>query len=214
MGEFAKKSAKEKIEWRNLGISYFYLKESFHIPEHIAGQEVKLTAIVLKDSPTGPARLIVLTNLPPEEIDNHLLIKELSNWINAEKRFNDFQDRSKTQRLKVENLLHLKAIDALAGSSSVEELFDSLSDIVFNFFESIFIPPHCREWNHLKIKDVFLRQKGSILRTSKFIFHKLLITNKLCNREDLEYICNRFNEIKISDSSGRILWFGIGEESV
>jgi len=212
IGEFNKKVAKEKIEWRNLGLSYYFSREGFHIPQHIAGQIVRLNTIVLKDTPSSPAKLIVLTNMPSEYINEKFLIKELCNWVEAEKRYNDLLIRSKSKNIQIEEIRQLKILDKLNSSNSVEEMCDYLSDLLFSFFRNLFIPSHCFDWNQLKIKDVFLRQKGSVLRTSKFSYCKLFITNKLCEKTDLEYIVDRLNELKIEDSSGRIFWFSVGEE--
>jgi len=214
MGEFNKKVAKDRIFWRNLDKSYYYLKENFHIPEHIAGQEVMLTNIILKDTQRGPAKLGILTNLPREAINNQFLIKELCSWIDIDRRYNDFQARTKMKKPLIPNLIHLHSIDELAEVKDLDHFFDSLSKTVFAFFQNLFVPPQCRDWNPLKIKDVFLRQEGEILRTRKFSLHNIFITNELCEKNDLDYICSRFNELKILDTKERILWFKIGKDKV
>ena len=208
MQEFERKPAKNKFNFSQLGLEYYYQIEEVLLTQPLITQKVMLTALLLKASPLGAAKIGILTNIPKEILLNRLTIKELYHWILPEERYKRFTNSINNPSAKD---LISPLLDELNSEGiqdySLDRVFGMLSRIVFRFFQLRFIPEECQSWNALKIKDIFLRQKAKIERGSKFIVHNTINSNRLCKEDYLRYICQQLNDLAIEGEQGRVLWF-------
>ncbi|MDD5004893.1 MAG: hypothetical protein PHS93_00075 [Candidatus Omnitrophica bacterium] len=207
MSEFERKPAKQKFIWPEVGLEYYYQIEEINIPQHLVPQEVKLTAIILKNSPLAAARIGILTNIPRDIIHNYLSYKWLYHWFAPEERHKDFTKKIKGQELKSTYFFNSDLSNEQSSSSSLDAILEMLGKIMFHNFQQRFLSDECRSWNELRIKETFLKQKAVIKKSRDFISHKLIIDNKLCKDTDIQYICHRLNEAGIKDSQGKLFCF-------
>jgi len=207
LADFDKKLPFEKIFWPDLNRELYYQIESFRIPQSVAAQEVMLNAIILKTGIRQPAHRIIITNYPRENLTKSLLEKELEKWIDADLRYTDLVKLSK-MRIEQNSFAVTEFLEKIAiPGANLDVIFQALRDVVYWFFRALFLPPECRNWTDLKIKDIFLRQHGEIHRTQHESVHKVFNSNRLCNKSDLDYICRQINGFSIRDNFGAHLRF-------
>ena len=141
----------------------------------------------------------VLTNLPKDTIHNRLSINNLYHWIDPENEYKEF--KKKTRQIQIEDHgVQTAALESLKVSdreNNLENIFLTLSQIVFHLFQQKFLPKSCASWSQLKLKDVFLRQGATFKKIKEVTSHNIIISNRLCKEEDIDYICSRLNTIYI-----------------
>ena len=208
MSEFERKPAEHKLTWSDFRLEYYYQIEEVSIPQHLVAQDVRLIAIILKNSPLGAARFGILTNIPRDIISNFLSYKELYHWVSPEDRYKDFIKKSKwAVSMNVFSLSSTVLSKGIKNENPLDEIFQMLSQVIFHQFQQRFLPQDCSSWDPLKVKEVFLRQKGTIKRSKESTAYNLLFDKELCKESDLKYICQRLNEQGIRDGDGRMMIF-------
>lgn len=210
ISEWERRPAKEKFSWPELGIGFYYQIEELLIPKHLVEQEVRINAILLKNSPLSPVRIGILTNLPKDIIHNYLSYKELYHWVWPEDRYKDFTKKLNAQGPKEPtSIIPILTFCTPPGCTkeNLEEVLDMLTTSIFQQFKNYFLPENLRSWDILKIKDLILKKQALIKRSKELIIYNILLDNKLCSENDLRYICQRLNEAGIRDNQDRVLWF-------
>lgn len=207
MYELERKPAKNRIEFRQIGLSYYYQIEDVIMTQPVNFNRVKVSAILIKDSPLGIVKIGILTNLPRETLDNYLKINKLHNWLLFNERNNLFTQFNNSSRDYESFFDWFSQYDfETAGDVSLEKMIAMLSQIIFQFFLRELLPEECKTWNQLKIKDVFLRQKAKIILGRDIIVHNLLLNNELYKKEHFDYLCLRINSLSIA-YSGKLIFF-------
>lgn len=199
ISEFERKPATKKLSWRGLETEYFYQVEEGPLPQPVDTQYVKYNIVIFKNASVGAARMGMLTNIPKNIIHKYLSLNNLYHWIDPENEYKEFT--KKTREIQIEDQgLQTTPLESLKVSdreNNLENIFLTLSQIVFYLFQQGFLPKSCASWNQLKLKDVFLRQNATVKKIKDFTYHNIIVTNRLCKDEDIDYICRRLNNIYI-----------------
>ncbi|MFH1622297.1 MAG: hypothetical protein ABIA97_04160 [Candidatus Omnitrophota bacterium] len=215
IAEFESKPAKNKLVWSEFGVEFFYQIEEISLSQYIIAQEVKYLAILLKNNTIGAARIGILSNMPPEMIHNNLEINKLYHWISPENKHNEFNKIVK-EPLYEKPVLFPDSTDAFISENKenyLDNIFTTLSQLIFYQFKNKFIPRECSSWNPLKIKDVFLRQKAIINRKKEIISYKILISNELCKENDIQYICQQLNHFGLRSNHDKLTYFSLAQST-
>jgi len=219
LSEFEKKPAKERLIWREVGIELYYQIEELNIPQHIVGKELTVRVIFLRSAPRAPIKMGLLTNLPADVIGKSLLAKELRYWLTPEQTYKYLTKANSTGGLTLSELERLLKFHKESstenkennGKISLSKTFDLIGGIILERFRIGFLPVTCQDWNMLKIKDLFFRQRGHIQKGSNITVHKVLLSNNLCKREDMEHVFSALNNTQIKDQKDSLLWFNLAE---
>ena len=210
MSEFERRPARQKLALGDFGLDYYYQIEDISIPQHLVAQEVKQIAIILKDSPLGPARFGILSNLSRDVISNYLSYNELYHWIAPEDRYKYFTKMSRQPELE-KSLSSRIAQSKIENYNSLDGVFGLMSQIIFTQFQYRFLPQEVSVWSKSKIKEFLMKLKGEVKKSKESVIHNLLSDKELCNDANMKYICQRLNEAGIRDSEGRMLVFKLNE---
>lgn len=212
MYELERKPAQSLLTWSQLNLQYYYQIEEVNFIQRDTLHIVKLIAILLKTSPLGIVKMGILSNISRKNITRYLTINNLYHWIYPEENLRLFTQLNDTQS-DTESFFDWFARFDFAGTEkiSLNKTLEMLSQIIFSFFQNELIPKKCRQWSRFKIKDVFLRQRANAVYTKNLTVCNLFVNNMLDNREHFNYICQRINNLGITDARG-LMWFQVKTE--
>jgi hypothetical protein len=205
MSEFERKAATQKFVERELGVEYYYQIEELTIPQHLVNKEVRLMAIILKNSPLAATRIGILTNLPADVVHNFLSYKELYQWYFPEERYRDFLKKTK-------DITHYPSrplsdiLSNILQNRELDNMFSVLSKLIWEEFQYLFLE-NPSVFSPLKMKNIFSQQKAVLKPSKESLIHNFIINNELWQGSHVKYTCQRLNEAGIKDEQGRLLWF-------
>lgn len=209
MYELERKPARNRLTFRQLGLEYCYQIEEVNIIQPITLQLVKLSALLLRSTPSGIVKMGILSNIPKDIISNYLNINKLCHWILPEEKLNLFTQLNQKEVSTESFFDWFNQFDFDGGDGILlDKTIGLLSQIIFRFFQYELIPKECRQWNRLKVKDVFFRQKAEVADKKSMIIYNLFINKELCKNEYFVYLCQRMNNLNIKDA-GKLMWFQV-----
>lgn len=215
ISDFERKKAMAKLSWRGLETEYYYQIEEGPLSQPADTQYVKYNVIVFKNKPVGAARMGLLTNIPKYNIPKYLSINNLYHWIDPENEYKEFT--KKTREIQIEDqdsqAVPLESLKVSDRENNLENIFLTLSQIVFHLFQQRFVHKDCATWSQLKLKDVFLRQKATTKKIKEFTYHNILVSNRLCKEEYIDFICRRLNSIYIFNRGSDFFRFKYTQKS-
>jgi len=164
-----------------------------------------LTAIILKSSPLGAARIGILTNIDKNNLPNFLSAKNLYHWFSPEERYRDFTKKDK-QRLAAPLIAVGSRLSNILRNKELDNIIATLSEIIIEQFKQYFLPaPDALPTENMK--NIFSQQKVSLKTTREFLVHNFIVNNELWKEAHLKYTCQRLNGAGIKDAQKRLLLF-------
>lgn len=175
-------------------------------------QKITRRGCAIKEGLGGQVKIIVLTNMPQEEIsDEELMRVYLSRWPNLEEGFQDFNR-------KVELFTYTAAVSQASfdmpdlvkeAPENIDTLFKYYSGSLDLYLKQSFFPPGYAENDLFAVAERFYGLKAKIIAEKKLIRIVFCLPDRYAFLEDLNYMCRRMNEREILTSTGKKLWFSV-----
>ncbi len=195
-----------------IGREFYFNEENIRFVQHVHNIDVTLRLFVLKDTKDGPAKLGIFTNLDPEEYPAREVVEHyVRKWPDPMASHRLFIKNTKSP-LYLEDFKSseqmLTEAKRVGDASEPDHLFAILVDILNDFSKRTFFPEECSSWSLLKMRELFFRKRGVIVRDkADDVLFKLFKTNELQEKDTFALASLKFNEMPIFDASGRKLWF-------
>ena len=174
-------------------------------------QSVILRGCALKTSYNDKIRVIVLSNITPEEASIEDLARHyLNKWPNLEETFQDFSCKQELFSYTLASGYHFSWAsldldsDALQNSMAFFSYYLKILDLYVKWH---FLPFGFEKRDFATIKQQFYGLKCRFKKQKDLIYISFLPPENYSFQKELTYLCNRLNEKAIHVFNGKRLWF-------
>lgn len=208
--DLSKERNESNFIFEPFGKLFFASEESYIIRQDIVNKEVMIRKIHIRSSDPS-LRISLLTNLDPKdwsagEIAESYLrrfgnfqeyLLRASEWAKNPGYADDF----------VSSGCFLAHAMRLREARNMEQLFTGLVEVCDLFAKMCFLPTSCRQWSLLKTRELIYKQPGVVKREMSYdVVFNILKTKELKEIRILEYSSLLFNNLPVTERSGRKLW--------
>lgn len=175
-------------------------------------QKVMLRGCTLKASLAEKARLIILTNLPPESAQPGALANlYLNSWPNLEEAFKDYSGKVElfTYTGSSQRFLSPELLDLQRETENLDMLFEYYLKALDLYVKWHFLPLGHEDDDFSSMNERFYSLKAILKRQKDYYLVTFRPPPGYSSLKELEYACQRINEKALTFSNGRRLWLRV-----
>lgn len=198
---------------KSLNKDFYACESEIYLSQPSMQQEVKLRGVILKSGVSDKARLIILTNFDPNQMNaQEVAGAYINRWPNLEETFQDFSRKVELFTYTAASQYHFST-DKLelmkVHSASIESLFLLYARALDAYFRWHFLPAGYEEKDFLTTKERFYKLKVNLKEEENSVFVKPEIPANYQPLKDLQYAFRRINEREILINADKSLYFSL-----
>lgn len=192
----------------------FYLAETIiQLPQPNANKSVTLKGAVLKKNPNSKAELVILSNLPKEQVTAaEIACDYLNRWPNFQESFKEFSRKIElfTYSEAAHQLFPAEGMVAIKNSAAeIKESFAIYLEALDAYVRWRFLPLEYRKIDLATMSERFYQLRARVKKRKNVYLISFCPPEDYAYAKDLNYAVASLNQQKILLSDGGILYFTI-----